>query len=181
MICIWPNYRVRSKYRLHKVGGARSLRANTNSYIGTVGLDFFGNIDRRPLRQYFLEQTMAANDAAQQQRMQLTDGDAEQAVSGRTDQEQRFVFEDLKTCQDAHVVIVSTAADGYPITARKITTEARASKWLGQMSDQSLQALSRDKVAIPSASTNSATNGEAEKGDEGFLKHGPGRTVESAF
>ena len=53
------------------------------------------------------------------------------------------VFEDLKTGEDAHLVIVSTAADGYPITAKKITTEARASKWLGQMSDQSLQTLAK--------------------------------------
>ncbi|KFZ15387.1 hypothetical protein V501_02733, partial [Pseudogymnoascus sp. VKM F-4519 (FW-2642)] len=140
----------------------------------TVRLDFFGNIDRRPPRQYFPEQTMSANDAAQVQPMQQMDDDAEQAVSGQTDQAQRFVLEDLKTGEDAHLVIVSTAADGYPITAKKITTEARASKWLGQMSDQSLQTLSRNKVAISSTSTNSATNGEPEKVDEEFLKHGPG-------
>lgn len=118
---------------------------NTESYIGTLGLDLFGNIDRRPPRQYFPEETMSTNDAAQVERMQQTDGDAAQAISGQTDRAQRFVFEDLKTGEDAHLVIVSTSADGYPITAKKITTEARASKWLGQMSDQSLQTLSRNK------------------------------------
>lgn len=151
---------------------------NTESYIGTLGLHCFGNIDCRPPRQYFPEETMSTNDAAQVERMEPpTDGDAAQTLSGQTDRAQRFVFEDLKTSEDAHVVIVSTSADGYPITAKKITTEARASKWLGQMSDQSLQTLSQNKVANSSTSINSATNGEPEKVIEEFLKHGPGHTL----
>lgn len=75
---------------------------------------------------------MSANDAAQQERMQRTDDDAEQAVSGQTDEAQRFIFEDLNTAEDAHLVIVSTAMRGNPITARNITTGSRTSKWLGQ-------------------------------------------------
>ncbi|KFY67404.1 hypothetical protein V496_01595 [Pseudogymnoascus sp. VKM F-4515 (FW-2607)] len=106
---------------------------NTASYIGSIGLDLIGNIDRRSPRQYFPEETMSANDTAQQQRMQRTNDDAEQAVSGQTDEVQRFIFEDLNTAEDAHLVIVSTATRGNPITARNITTGARTSKWLGQI------------------------------------------------
>jgi hypothetical protein len=120
---------------------------------------------------------MLANDAAQQQRMQTTDNDAEQAVSGQTDEAQRFIFEDVNTAEDAHLVIVSTATKGNPITAKNITTGSRTSKWLGQMSDESLQTLSQNKVAIPSTSTNSTTNNEPEELDVEFLQHGPGRTL----
>jgi hypothetical protein len=150
---------------------------NTESYIGTIGLDLFRNIDRRLPRQYFSEQNMSANDPAQQQQMQTTDNDAEQAVSGQTDEAQRFIFEDLNTGEGAHLVIVSTATPGNPITARNITTGNRTSKWLGQMSDESLQTLSQTKVAVPSTSTHSATNEVLEKLDVEFLQHGPGRKL----
>ncbi|OAF59449.1 hypothetical protein VC83_03957 [Pseudogymnoascus destructans] len=126
-------------------GHCELLHRNTESYIGTIGLDLFGNIDRRLPRQYFSEQSMSANDAAQQQRMQTTDNDAEQAVSGQTDEAQRFIFEDVNTAEDAHLVIVSTATKGNPITAKNISTGSRTSKWLGQMSDESLQTLSQNK------------------------------------
>lgn len=112
---------------------------NTEGYIGGIGLDSIGNIDYQSPRQYFSEQTMSANDAAQQQRMQRTDNDAEQAVCRQTDEAQRFIFEDLNTGEGVHLVIVSTATPGNPITARNITTGNRTSKWLGQMSDESLQ------------------------------------------
>ena len=139
--------------------------------------DPIGNIDRQSPRQYFSEQTMSANDAAQQQRMQRTDNDAERAVSGQMDEAQRFIFEDLNTGEGAHLVIVSTATPGNPITARNITTGNRTSKWLGQMSDESLQTLSHNKVAVPSTSMHSATNKEPEILNVEFLQHGPGRTL----
>lgn len=120
---------------------------------------------------------MSANDAAQQQRMQTTDNDAEQAVPGQTDEAQRFIFEDVNTAEDAHLVIVSTATKGNPITAKNITTGARTSKWLGQMSDESLQTLSQNKVASSSTSTNSAANKQPDKLNVGFLTHGLGRIL----
>ena len=150
---------------------------NTESYIGSIKLDPIRNIDRQSPRQYFSEQTMSANNAAQQQRMQRMGNDAEQVISRQTNEAQRFIFEDLNTAEDAHLVIVSTATPGNPITARNITTGNRTSKWLGQMSDESLQTLSQNKVAIPSISTNSTTNKEPEKLNVEFLQHGPGRTL----
>ncbi|KFY78639.1 hypothetical protein V499_02242 [Pseudogymnoascus sp. VKM F-103] len=65
--------------------------------------------------------------------MQQTDNDAEQAISGQKNEAHRFIFEDLNTAEDAHLVIVSTATPGNPITARNITTRNRTSKWLSQI------------------------------------------------
>ncbi|KFY77061.1 hypothetical protein V499_03466 [Pseudogymnoascus sp. VKM F-103] len=129
----------------------------------SIGLDPIGNIERQSPRQYSSEHTMLANDAAQQERMQQTDKDAERAVSGQTDEAQRLIFEDLNTGEGAHLVIVSTATPGNPITARNITTRNRTSKWLGQMSDESLQTLSHNKVDALSTSTHFATNKVLEK------------------
>ncbi|OBT85625.1 hypothetical protein VE02_05178 [Pseudogymnoascus sp. 03VT05] len=150
---------------------------NTESYIGTIRLNLFGNIDRQLLRQYFLEQNMLANDLAQQQRMQTTDNDTEQAVSRQADEAQRFIFKDVNTAKDAHLVIVLTATKGNPITAKNITTGSRTSKWLGQMSDESLQTLSQNKMVNSSTPTNSAAYKQPDKLNVGFLKHGPGRIL----
>ncbi|KFZ20068.1 hypothetical protein V502_03374 [Pseudogymnoascus sp. VKM F-4520 (FW-2644)] len=125
-------------------GGRRLLRVNTESYIGTIGLDLFRSIDSSLPRQYFPEQSMSADDAAQQQRMQRSDDAIEQAVPRQTDQAQPSFFEDVTTNEDAHLVIVSTHGD--PISAKRISVEARTSKWLGHMSDQSLQTLSQNRV-----------------------------------
>ncbi|OBT93046.1 hypothetical protein VE01_09001 [Pseudogymnoascus verrucosus] len=150
---------------------------NIESYIGSIGLDPIGNTERQSPRQYSSEHTMLANDAAQQERMQQTDKDAERAVSGQTDEAQRLIFEDLNTGEGAHLVIVSTATPGNPITARNITTRNRTSKWLGQMSDESLQTLSHNKVDALSTSTHFATNKVLEKLNVGFLQHGPRRIL----
>lgn len=104
---------------------------STESYVGTIGLDLFENIDGRLPRQYFPEQSMPASDAAQLQRMKTTDNNAEQAVPGQTDEAQRFILEDVNTAENDHLVIVSIATNGNPITAKNITTGSRTSKWLG--------------------------------------------------
>ncbi|KAK5048598.1 hypothetical protein LTR84_005689 [Exophiala bonariae] len=52
------------------------------------------------------------------------------------------VFEDVHMTDDAHQVIVATMGD--LISARNISTGARSKQWLGQMSDASLQQLSKD-------------------------------------
>lgn len=121
---------------------------------------------------------MSAKDAVQQERMQTTDEDPEQAVYGQTDNVQRFIFEDVNTADDAHIVIVSTATNGNPITAKNITTGARTSKWLGRMSDESLQALSHDKMASSFMFLDSAAYKQPEKPNVEFLaQHGQGRTL----
>ena len=91
---------------------------------------------------------MSATDAVRQEGMQTADDNLEQVVSGQTENVQRFIFEDVNTADDAHLVIVSTATNGNLITAKNITTRARTSKWLGRMSDESLQALSHDKRLV---------------------------------
>ena len=52
------------------------------------------------------------------------------------------VFEDVNMADDGHLVIVSTFGD--LISAKRVVTGARATNWLGQMTDASLQQLSKD-------------------------------------
>jgi hypothetical protein len=60
------------------------------------------------------------------------------------------VFEDVHMTDDAHQVIVATLGD--LIHAKRISTGARSKQWLGQMSDSSLQQLSKDnKVSTGNA------------------------------
>ncbi len=63
-------------------------------------------------------------------------------ASQQADQVQTNVFEDVSVAQDSHQVVVATLGD--LISARRVTAGARSKQWLGQMSDASLQQLSRD-------------------------------------
>ncbi len=63
-------------------------------------------------------------------------------ASQQADHVQTNVFEDVSVAQDSHQVVVATLGD--LISARRVTAGARSKQWLGQMSDASLQQLSRD-------------------------------------
>ncbi|KAB8225206.1 hypothetical protein BDV33DRAFT_164630 [Aspergillus novoparasiticus] len=52
-------------------------------------------------------------------------------------------FEDVTSADDSHQLVVSTIGD--LISAKHISTGARSVQWLGQISDDSLQQLSRDQ------------------------------------
>ena len=54
------------------------------------------------------------------------------------------VFEDVSTADDGHQLILSTMGD--LISARRVTVGSRSIQWLGQMSDASLQQLSKDQA-----------------------------------
>ncbi|KAA8646025.1 uncharacterized protein ATNIH1004_007447 [Aspergillus tanneri] len=56
------------------------------------------------------------------------------------------VFEDVTSSDDSHQLVVSTIGD--LISARHIITGARSMQWLGQMSDDTLQQLSRSQKNI---------------------------------
>lgn len=73
------------------------------------------------------------------------------------------VFEDVHMADDGHQVIVATLGD--LISAKHISTGARSKQWLGQMSDTSLQQLSKDNR---SSGSNSVTNNSLDRtsGDE---------------
>jgi hypothetical protein len=97
-------------------------------------------------------------------------------VSRQIAQAQHVVFEDVSTVEDAHLVIVSTRGD--PISAKRISVGARTSEWLGQISDQSLQALSQSRVAISSTSTISTPREQLDRSNADFLRHhGAGYTL----
>lgn len=63
-------------------------------------------------------------------------------TSSQADKNRTNVFEDISMADDGYQVFVSTIGD--LISARRITAGARSIQLLGQMSDDSLQQLSRD-------------------------------------
>jgi chromosome segregation ATPase len=63
-------------------------------------------------------------------------------ASKQADKDRTNVFEDISMADDGYQVFVSTIGD--LISARRITAGARSIQLLGQMSDDSLQQLSRD-------------------------------------
>jgi hypothetical protein len=70
----------------------------------------------------------------------ICDRAAEQA--DRAFQDRTNAFEDVSMTDDGQQVIVSTFGD--LISAKRVTAGARSAQWLGQMSDDTLQQLSRD-------------------------------------
>jgi hypothetical protein len=64
---------------------------------------------------------------------------SEQAEQPRTN-----VFEDVSAARDAQQLIVATLGD--LISAKRVAADISSSQWLGQMSDATVQQLSRDRV-----------------------------------
>lgn len=71
------------------------------------------------------------------------------------------VFEDVHMTDDAHQIIVATLGD--LISAKRISTGARSKQWLGQMSDGSLQQLSKDNISNISSISNAGTEENVSK------------------
>jgi chromosome segregation ATPase len=99
---------------------------------------------------------MSDEDAAERERVQEEKESIKQCLSicaeaSRQVKETRTnVFEDVASGDDSHQVIVATLGD--LISAKRVTTGNRGAQWLGQMSDGSLQELSRARVVEKSDS-----------------------------
>jgi hypothetical protein len=81
-------------------------------------------------------------------------------ASEQVDKVQTNVFEDVSSAQEAHQVIVSTLGD--LISATRVSAGVRATQWLGQMSDATLQQLSRDRGVPNSGATEKAMEQQGE-------------------
>lgn len=64
-------------------------------------------------------------------------------ASEHADKVRTNVFEDVTAAQDSDQIVVSTLGD--LISAKRITAGVRATQWIGQMSDTSLQQLARGR------------------------------------
>jgi Fungal N-terminal domain of STAND proteins len=64
-------------------------------------------------------------------------------ASEQTEQVRTNDLEDISAAQDAHQLIVATLGD--LISAKRVTAGLAATQWLGQMSDATIQQLSRDR------------------------------------
>lgn len=95
---------------------------------------------------------------------------AEQGRDKQVDIVRSIVLEDVSAASDASQVIMS--AHNNPISARRVSAEARAAQWTGQMADASIQQLSRDRGNV--LRTVSESQGENAAS---FGAYGPGRTI----
>ena len=84
------------------------------------------------------------------------------------------VFEDVLSNDDAYQVVVATLGD--LISAKRVTTGARSKQWLGQMSDASLQQLSRDNT---NAAIEAFREPQSEGGAQFENRHGTGYKLNS--
>jgi hypothetical protein len=64
-------------------------------------------------------------------------------ASRQADQVRTNVFEDVVAARNTHQLIVATLGD--LVSAKRITTGLGATQWLGQISDTTIQRLSRDR------------------------------------
>lgn len=67
-------------------------------------------------------------------------------ASAKTNDVRMNVFEDITSADDTQQLIVSTIGD--LISAKHITTGSRSSQWMGQMSDETIQQVSRDRSLV---------------------------------
>lgn len=111
---------------------------------------------------------MSAEYTPDGQQLQGEESSVKVFSSGQMDKAQRSYFQDISAAIDAQQVIVTTR--GGLISATKVTAGVRASQWLGQMADASLQQVSQDRRL---GSTDSIQQGR--KTDSRFeTQHGTG-------
>lgn len=79
-------------------------------------------------------------------------------------------FEDITSADNSHQLIVSTIGD--QILARRIFTGAMSMQWLGQMSDDTLQRLSKDRSSRVDEKVS-----QVQTGQDKFDQYGVGRDL----
>jgi len=98
---------------------------------------------------------------------------SEQAAKARTN-----IFEDVSSAQEANQVVVATLGD--LISARRVNAGVRSTQWLGQMSDASLQQLSRDRVTVDRTATEKAMKQQNEMVAKFQEQYGTGHKLSCA-
>lgn len=83
------------------------------------------------------------------------------------------IFEDIASADNSHQLIVSTIGD--QLLARRISTGTMSLQWLGQMSDDTLQKLSKDR-----SSRVDEKESQAQTGQDKFGQYGVGRDLRGA-
>lgn len=96
-------------------------------------------------------------------------------ASQQADQFRTNVFEDVLAAREAHQLIVSTLGD--LISAKRVTAELASTQWLGQMSDPTVQQLSKDQVSRSRAVTDKAVEPQSESGVNFADQYGRGRRL----
>jgi DNA repair exonuclease SbcCD ATPase subunit len=127
---------------------------------------------------------MSGEDSAERERVQEEKESIKQCLSICAEASQQVketrtnVFGDVYAGEDSHQIVVATLGD--LISANRVTAGDRGAQWLGQMSDGSLQQLSRDRVIQrpDSAAAGKATEPQAETVTKFEGHYGAGYTLE---
>jgi chromosome segregation ATPase len=147
--------------------------ANTISELEKHDQDLSKRLNNHPR-----EAIMPGEQAAEQERIQEEKNSIEQCLSictkaaEQADQVRINIVEDLTVAQDSHQVVVATLGD--LISAKRISAGPRSTQWMGQMSDETLQQLSRDRVHITAEKD---MNPPSETTEEFEGRHGAGYKV----
>jgi predicted nucleic acid-binding Zn-ribbon protein len=110
--------------------------------------------------------TLSGEDATERERIQEEKESIKQCLSICAEASQQVkdprtnIFGDVSAGEDSHQVIVATLGD--LISARQVTAGNRGTQWLGQMSDESLQQLSKARIIQKPGSA--AKEGKIEPG-----------------
>lgn len=114
--------------------------------------------------------SMSMDQLAEQERIREERKSTEQCLgvcaqaAEQVDQVRTNVVEDVSAASDSHQVAVATLGD--LISAKRITAGARSTQWLGQMSDTSLQQLSRAQGSMVTSKSMGQTGSLLELQDE---------------
>ena len=144
------------------LGGLRSARKTTADTlqalkeklsITTTQLEKHLQEVNSRLEKFYSQPLQQSNEqAAEQDRMKEEMESIKQCLAicsqatMQADKERTNDFEDISMSDDGQQVVVSTFGD--LVSAKRVTAGARSFQWMGQMSDESLQQLSRDRSRI---------------------------------
>lgn len=146
--------------------------ATTSSQLSSDLADVCRRLDAFNQRQH------TSPDPAEQREMQEEIDSIRQSLAVCADASEKAstdrtnVYEEVSLAEDGHQLVVSTVGD--LIHARNISAGARSVQWLGQMSDLSLQQLSRDRSGI---TFNQATEVQQEDTAQFEDRYGRGRNL----
>lgn len=115
---------------------------------------------------------MKSEHAAQREQIQKEKESIKQCIaicaqaSEQAEQVRTSTIEDVSAAEEADQVVVATFGD--LISARRVTAGVRSRQWVGQMSDDSLQQLSRDRCRVAVEKAVGPCNGLVEKFEDQY-------------
>lgn len=154
------------------LGHCKDRLATTSSQLNRHLTDVCGRLDALNHRQ------PTSQDSTERRKLQEEIESIKQSIaicataSEKASSDRINIYESVSMAEDGHQLVVSTVGD--LINARNISAGARSAQWLGQMSDLSLQQISRDRSHI---AVKQSMEQQAEDGPQFEGRYGRGRNL----